>query len=57
MKNYGQTSEAKDIQTKESLADATVAFARDLTPEESDAIIDDAPFVWQTSGGSANILP
>lgn len=55
MKNYGQTSEAKDLQTKESLADATVAFARDLTPEESDAIIDNTAFVWQTSGGSANI--
>ena len=33
----------------------SVGFARDLTPEESDAIIDNTPFIWQTSGGSANI--
>jgi len=33
----------------------SVGFARDLTPEESDAIVDNTPFVWQTSGGNANI--
>jgi hypothetical protein len=33
----------------------SVGFARDLTPEESDAIVDNTPFIWQTSGGNANI--
>lgn len=55
MKNYGQTSDAKDNQTKEALAGATVAYAHDITPEESDAIIDNTAFVWQTSGGEASI--
>lgn len=55
MKNYGQTSDAKDNQTKEALAGATVAYAHDITPEESDAIIDNTAFVWQTSGGAASI--
>lgn len=33
----------------------SVGFAHDITPEESDAISDNTAFVWQTSGGSANI--
>lgn len=32
-----------------------VGNARNITPEESDAISDDTAFIWQTSGGSANI--
>jgi len=33
----------------------SVGFAYDITPNESDAIVDNTAFVWQTSGGEASI--
>lgn len=43
------------ITRNEDLKDASVAYAHDITPEESDAVNDNTAFIWQTSGGSANI--
>lgn len=33
----------------------SVGFARDITPNEGDAIVDNSAFVWQTSGGEVSI--
>lgn len=35
----------------------SVGFAYDITPNEGDAITDNTPFIWQTSGGEASIAP
>lgn len=35
----------------------SVGFAYDITPNESDAIVDNTQFIWQTSGGKASIAP
>ena len=53
MKSLGNTTEAKSIQTLNSMS--KYGYAHDITPEESDAISDNTAFIWQTSGGSANI--
>lgn len=45
------------ITRNSDLENASVAYAHDITPELSDAIEDDTAFIWQTSGGSANIPP
>lgn len=45
------------ITRNSDLVNASVAYAHDITPELSDAIEDDTTFIWQTSGGSANIPP
>lgn len=45
------------ITRNSELKNASVAYAHDITPELSDAIEDDTAFIWQTSGGSANIPP
>lgn len=45
------------ITRNSDLVNASVAYAHDITPELSDAIEDDTAFIWQTSGGNANIPP
>lgn len=53
LKTYITTAEQNLQQQIDSISKN--GYAHDISPEESDAISDNTAFVWQTSGGSANI--
>lgn len=52
---HGQSKWKEGFNPKGNYPNLSVGFAHDITPEEVDAISDNTAFVWQTSGGSANI--